>query len=58
MTIDHGLESVDLARTTKPVGKVQGQDHGQGVQLERHEKGDEGGQAEGLHDGEDCLEIV
>jgi hypothetical protein len=35
--------------------KVQSQVHG--VQLERYEEGDEGGQAEGLQEGEDCLEI-
>ena len=49
MTIDHGLESVDLARTIKPVEKVQGQVHGQGVQLERHEEG-EGGEKEVLQE--------
>ena len=37
--------------------EVQSQAYDQGAKLERHEEGDEGGQAEGLQEGEDCLEI-
>ena len=56
---DHGLEYVDLVMTTNPVWKVQRQVHGQGVQLERHEEGDEGGKVEVLQESPwGGLEIV
>ena len=53
------LSLFDLARTTKPEWQVQSQVHGQGVQLERHEEGDEGGKVEVLQESPwGGLEIV
>ena len=51
----HGLESVwssEWGPPSNPESQVQSQAHDQGVQLERHEEGDEGGGAEGLQEVE------